>query len=136
MTFICSLDRSTASREPLPKHRGTKGFWISSNSALGRQSQVTDRGSSGGSAVGSRRVQSFNRKRLADALVQALEAIVCTFGLMWLFAAAHQPGAIWALVSAVIVLRPGFEDSLHASKVRIAANVVGALVGVSVGTIR
>jgi uncharacterized membrane protein YgaE (UPF0421/DUF939 family) len=85
--------------------------------------------------VASRRVQCFNRKRLADTLVQALEAIVCTFGLMWLFAIANQPGAIWALVSAVIVLRPGFEDSLHASKVRIAANVVGALVGVSVGTI-
>ena len=81
------------------------------------------------------RVQSFNRKRIADTLVQALEATVCTFGLMWGFAAAHQPGAIWALLSAVIVLRPGFEVSLRASKVRIAANVVGALVGVAVGTI-
>jgi uncharacterized membrane protein YgaE (UPF0421/DUF939 family) len=70
-------------------------------------------------------------KRFADTVVQAIEATVCTFGIVWGFAAAGKPGAIWALVSAVIVLRPGFEDSLRASEVRIAANVVGALVGVA-----
>lgn len=36
------------------------------------------------------------------------------------------------MVSAVIVLRPGFEDSLQASQVRVAANALGALVGVGV----
>jgi uncharacterized membrane protein YgaE (UPF0421/DUF939 family) len=79
--------------------------------------------------------QTNDRKRLADTLVQAFEAIVCTFLVVWGYAAAHKPGAIWALVSAVIVLRPGFEDSLRASEVRIAANIVGALVGVAVGVV-
>jgi uncharacterized membrane protein YgaE (UPF0421/DUF939 family) len=77
--------------------------------------------------------RGVDRKRFADTVVQALEAVICTFGIVWGFAAAHKPGAIWALVSAVIVLRPGFEDSLRASEVRVAANVVGALVGVVVG---
>lgn len=77
--------------------------------------------------------QRIDRRRLADTMVQALEAIVCTFAIELGFAAAHKPGAIWALVSAVIVLRPGFEDSLRASEVRIAANMVGAVVGVAVG---
>lgn len=78
------------------------------------------------------RANGPDRQRFADTVVQAIEAGVCTFGIMWGFALAHKPGAIWALVSAVIVLRPGFEDSLRASEIRIAANVVGALVGVVV----
>jgi hypothetical protein len=53
-------------------------------------------------------VQSNDRQRLADTLVQAVEATVCAFGLIGGFAAAGKPGAIWALVSAVIVLRPGY----------------------------
>ena len=61
---------------------------------------------------------------LAETLVQAVEAVVCTLGIVWGFALAGKPGAIWALVSAVIVLRPGFEDSLRASQVRVAANTV------------
>jgi hypothetical protein len=76
--------------------------------------------------------QGAHNKRFTETLVQAVEAVICTFGIVWGFALAHKPGAIWALVSAVIVLRPGFEDSLRASEVRIAANVVGALVGVVV----
>ena len=77
--------------------------------------------------------QGAYSKRFAETLVQAVEAVICTFAIVWGFQLAHKPGAIWALVSAVIVLRPGFEDSLRASEVRIAANVVGALVGVVVG---
>ena len=77
---------------------------------------------------------SFNRKRVADTLVQAVEAAVCTFSLIWGFCPGTQTRApSVALVSAVIVLRPGFEDSLRASQIRIAANVVGALVGMTVG---
>lgn len=76
--------------------------------------------------------QGAHNKRFLATLVQAVEAVICTFGIVWGFALVHKPGAIWALVSAVIVLRPGFEDSLRASEVRIAANVVGALVGVVV----
>ena len=78
-------------------------------------------------------VQVAHNKRFAETFVQAFEAVICTFGIVWGFALVHKPGAIWALVSAVIVLRPGFEDSLRASEVRIAANIVGALVGVVVG---
>lgn len=76
--------------------------------------------------------QVAHKRNFADALVQAAEAVICTFAIVWGFRMAHKPGAIWALVSAVIVLRPGFEDSLRASEVRVAANVVGALVGVVV----
>ncbi len=77
--------------------------------------------------------KAVHRKRFVETLLQAAEAVICTFGIMWGFAAAHKPGAIWALVSAVVVLRPGFEDSLRASEVRIAANIVGGVVGVVVG---
>lgn len=68
-----------------------------------------------------------------DTVVQGIEAVACTFLLVYGFKVAGKPGAIWALVSAVIVLRPGFEDSLRASLVRIAANLVGAAVGVTSG---
>lgn len=76
--------------------------------------------------------QGAYKKRFGETLVQAVEAVICTFAIVWGFQLAHKPGAIWALVSAVIVLRPGFEDSLRASEIRIAANMVGALVGVVV----
>ena len=78
------------------------------------------------------RAQGASGKRFGETMVQAVEAVICTFAIVWGFQLAHKPGAIWALVSAVIVLRPGFEDSLRASEVRIAANMVGALVGVVV----
>ena len=71
--------------------------------------------------------------RVEATLLQGVQAVACTFAIIYGFAVAGRPGAIWALVSAVIVLRPGFEDSLKASQARIGANLVGALVGVAVG---
>jgi uncharacterized membrane protein YgaE (UPF0421/DUF939 family) len=73
------------------------------------------------------------RGRAEATLLQGVQAVACTFAIIYGFAAVGMAGAIWALVSAVIVLRPGFEDSLKASQARIGANLVGALVGVAVG---
>jgi uncharacterized membrane protein YgaE (UPF0421/DUF939 family) len=81
-----------------------------------------------------RSAERQEERKLTVSLVQGIEAVACTFLLICGFAFAGRPGAIWALVSAVIVLRPGFQESFHASRARVAANLVGALVGVAVGS--
>jgi uncharacterized membrane protein YgaE (UPF0421/DUF939 family) len=78
-------------------------------------------------------VKNLQDVQMRDTVVQGIEAIACTYLLFYGFKAFGKQDAIWALVSAVIVLRPGFEDSLRASQVRIAANLVGGAVGLAAG---
>lgn len=56
------------------------------------------------------------------AAVSAIVAVPCYnfFGL---------PGAIWAAISAVLVIQPGLNPSLRASLMRVIANLIGAFFG-------
>jgi uncharacterized membrane protein YgaE (UPF0421/DUF939 family) len=82
----------------------------------------------------SARSDDAKRRPLAPTLLQGIEAMACALLLAYGFRVAGKPGAIWALVSAVVILRPGFEDSLRASQARVAANLLGAVMGVAVGS--
>lgn len=42
-----------------------------------------------------------------------------------------KPGSMWAIISAVLVLYPGINQSFSAALLRIAANLLGGLVGVA-----
>ena len=45
-----------------------------------------------------------------------------------------KPGGMWAAVSAVLVLQPGFQRSLAASAIRVVANLLGVGIGALAGT--
>lgn len=59
----------------------------------------------------------------------ALEAALCAGGLMLAYKLAGADGQIWAVVSAIVVLQPGVQQSFEASAFRILANLIGASVG-------
>src|SRR5262249_4456664 len=44
----------------------------------------------------------------------------------------HLGNAMWAIVSAVLVLQPGLEQSYGASATRFVSNLIGALTGAAV----
>jgi uncharacterized membrane protein YccC len=68
------------------------------------------------------------RESMLLAAVYAAEAILCTALLSFGYHAARAHEVGWAIISAIIVLQPGLEDSLATSIARILANVVGAAV--------
>ncbi len=67
-----------------------------------------------------------------EALTYAIQAVIATVAVMLLFRWIGNPNAMWAAVSAVLVLQPGFRSSLAASAVRVLANLLGAGIGVAV----
>jgi uncharacterized membrane protein YgaE (UPF0421/DUF939 family) len=73
------------------------------------------------------------RQTLAVATIFAVQAVICALVLTFAYARAHAAGAYWAIVSAVLVLQPGIEQSISASAIRIAANLIGAATGLAVG---
>ena len=48
---------------------------------------------------------------------------------MWIYGYFQLGSAMWAVVSAVLVLQPGLEQSYGASATRFVANLTGALTG-------
>jgi uncharacterized membrane protein YgaE (UPF0421/DUF939 family) len=73
------------------------------------------------------------RQSLQVASLFALQAILSSSLLIAGYTLAHAHALTWAIVSAVLVIQPGIEQSLAASAVRIAANLVGGLIGLAVG---
>lgn len=73
------------------------------------------------------------QRRLAIATLFAGQVIVCTLILQAAYFALRAPGVNWAIISAVLVLQPGIAQSLSASAVRIAANLIGAITGLLIG---
>ena len=59
----------------------------------------------------------------------ALEAAICCVVIISAYNYAHFAGAMWAVVSAVLVLQPAFEQSLSTALIRVVANLFGAAVG-------
>lgn len=73
------------------------------------------------------------RQTLAVATMFAVQSVICTLILTFAYARAHSAGVYWAIVSAVLVLQPGIEQSISASAIRIAANLIGATTGLAIG---
>lgn len=59
----------------------------------------------------------------------ALEAAICCVVIISAYNYAHFAGAMWAVVSAVLVLQPAFDQSLSTALIRVVANLFGAAVG-------
>jgi uncharacterized membrane protein YgaE (UPF0421/DUF939 family) len=83
------------------------------------------------------RVQAPRRttkQSLALAAVFAVEVLIAGIALYCGYKFFGANGFYWALVSAILVLQPGLEQSLTTAMVRIAANIVGASIGLIIGT--
>ncbi len=66
------------------------------------------------------------RETLLLAALYAAQAVVCVVLLKLLFGRFGQEGVLWANISAVLALQPGFSQSVVTSVIRILATVVGA----------
>jgi len=73
--------------------------------------------------------RELSRKSLVEGMIMALEAAICTVVIISAFNYAHMAGAMWAVVSAVLVLQPAFDQSFSTALVRVVANLIGAAVG-------
>ncbi|MGN6507184.1 MAG: FUSC family protein [Tepidisphaeraceae bacterium] len=62
------------------------------------------------------------------AQLASASAILC-LGYHW----SRAPGAAWAIVSAVLILYPGITQSFSAALLRIAANLLGSIIGFGIG---
>jgi uncharacterized membrane protein YgaE (UPF0421/DUF939 family) len=74
-----------------------------------------------------------NRESLQLACLYAVQVLISASLLLAGYHVTHAGGVLWALVSSILVLQPGIEQSIAASAVRIAANTVGGLIGFVVG---
>ena len=57
------------------------------------------------------------------------QAVAATLVVLAAYRWAGKPGGMWAAVSAVLVLQPGFRRSLAASAIRVIANLLGVGIG-------
>jgi uncharacterized membrane protein YgaE (UPF0421/DUF939 family) len=71
--------------------------------------------------------------RGSTALRYGIEAITTTALLLWVFGATGWPGVGWAIITAILVLQPGLNQSMAASNVRICATLLGAFAGSATG---
>jgi uncharacterized membrane protein YgaE (UPF0421/DUF939 family) len=72
-------------------------------------------------------------RRSSNTMVYAIETVAATAFLVAAFHAAKLPGAGWAIITAILVLQPGLNQSLTASRIRIAATLLGAWIGSAAG---
>jgi uncharacterized membrane protein YgaE (UPF0421/DUF939 family) len=75
------------------------------------------------------------RKSLEAALIFAGQTVICAFLLLFVYERLHGPASSWALISAVLVMQPGFQQSMAASATRIVANLIGGLTAAAIGLI-
>jgi uncharacterized membrane protein YgaE (UPF0421/DUF939 family) len=75
--------------------------------------------------------REVTRESWAESCVYAGQAVVATLVVLELYQWAGKPGGMWAAVSAVLVLQPGFKRSLAASAIRVITNLLGAGIGVA-----
>ncbi len=72
-------------------------------------------------------------RTMAVAAVYTAQAAVCVVLLTGGYHRTGFGGVTWAIVSAVLALQPGLQQSVVTSVIRILANTVGAGVGLLVG---
>jgi uncharacterized membrane protein YgaE (UPF0421/DUF939 family) len=71
--------------------------------------------------------------RGSTALHYGIETITTTALLLWIFGATGWPGVGWSIITAILVLQPGLNQSMAASTVRICATLLGAIAGTATG---
>ena len=69
------------------------------------------------------------RQSFAESCVYAGQAVIATVMILAIYNWAGKSGGMWAAVSAVLVLQPGFQRSLAASAIRVIANLLGVGIG-------
>lgn len=65
----------------------------------------------------------------AEAFIFSAKAALSGVAAVLVFDFFHLQGAMWAAISAVIVIQPSMNPSVRASLTRVIANVIGACVG-------
>jgi uncharacterized membrane protein YgaE (UPF0421/DUF939 family) len=75
-----------------------------------------------------------NRETLQTAALYAGQVVLAVTLLMEGYHLWTSQSALWAVVSAILVVQPAMEQSIATSAVRIAANTVGGVAGIVVGT--
>jgi uncharacterized membrane protein YgaE (UPF0421/DUF939 family) len=74
-----------------------------------------------------------NRETLQTAVLYAAQVVLAVSLVMGGYHLWGSPAALWAVVSAILVIQPAMEQSIATSAVRIAANIVGGTAGIVVG---
>jgi uncharacterized membrane protein YccC len=77
--------------------------------------------------------RDITSRSVAESCVYAGQAVVASLAILAGYNWAGRQGGMWAAVSAVLVLQPGFRQSLAASVIRVIANLLGAGIAVVVG---
>jgi uncharacterized membrane protein YgaE (UPF0421/DUF939 family) len=77
--------------------------------------------------------RAVTRETFAESLVYAAQAVAATLLVFAAYQWTGKGGGVWAAVSAVLVLQPGFRRSLAASAIRVIANLLGAGIGIAAG---
>lgn len=70
---------------------------------------------------------------IALATLFSGQVLACSILLHSGYYLMNARGVYWAIVSAILVLQPGLQQSANASAARIAANIIGAGTGLAVG---
>jgi len=73
--------------------------------------------------------QGFNALSTLSAFLYTCKAAVAATLAILLCDLFQLPWAVWAVVSALIVIQPSLHPSLRASVVRVVANLIAAVVG-------
>jgi uncharacterized membrane protein YgaE (UPF0421/DUF939 family) len=71
-----------------------------------------------------------DRQSLIESAAYAAQAVVAVLLVTSLYRWWGKGSAMWAAVSAVLVLQPRFRRSIAASAIRVIANLLGAGIGV------
>jgi len=73
--------------------------------------------------------RAIDRGTLLGAALYALQSVMCMGIILYIYGQFELGSAMWAGVSAVLVLQPGLEQSYGASATRFVSNLTGALTG-------
>jgi len=74
----------------------------------------------------------LGRHSVLGAALYAMQAVICAAIVILIYWHFQLGNAMWAVVSAVLVLQPGLEQSYGASATRFVSNLIGALTGAAV----
>jgi uncharacterized membrane protein YgaE (UPF0421/DUF939 family) len=84
--------------------------------------------------IGGRTIVS-TRQSLHETVIYAAQMVFCSAVLLAGYRLAHAAAVQWAIITVAVILQPGLQATLTASTSRIAANLIGAAVGLGTGLI-
>ena len=72
------------------------------------------------------------RQTPSQATLFAVQTVLAALVSFALYGLLHRPGAVWCVVSAILVLQPELSASRSTALARSAANLIGAVIGAGV----